>query len=210
MWKRLSEIYKPNELNILKEPATIKENPEILSEDVMQGDIGDCYFLSVLSSLALNPKRIKNLFPNLNISPNGLFEARIFIDGEAVNVVVDDYFPFIEKEDGTFELAFAGINHETNNIWPMILEKIWAKVNFVYENIIKGDPSDAFEFLTPSPFNSFYHNIHHEEIFNRIVEACEKNYVASCAINADGNVSLADLVKMGLLSNHAYSILGYQ
>ena len=207
IWKRLSDLYKVNELNLVKEPPSIKEFADILCSDVVQGGIGDCYFLSVLSSFAENPKRIKSLFPNINMSPNGVFEAKVFVHGQACKVVVDDYFPCIEKEDGSFEIAFTGINEKTNNVWAMVLEKIWAKVNFAYENIIAGVPSDAFEFLSPCPIDDYFHDIHHDEIYNRILEADQKNFIITCAITASENQNFKQLAKMGLVPNHAYSVI---
>lgn len=47
----------------------------------MQGSIGDCYFLSAISALAENDFRIKNLFPNLEINPFGIYMARILYQG---------------------------------------------------------------------------------------------------------------------------------
>ena len=38
---------------------------------------------------------------------------------------------------------------QTSNIWPMLLEKAWAKVNGSYEDIISGNPKEAMKFLTP-------------------------------------------------------------
>lgn len=206
-WKRLSELYKPGEINIIKEPAEIKNIPDILCSDVLQGEIGDCYYLSVLSSFAENPKRIKNLFPTVNVSPNGAFEAKVYLHGEPIRVVVDDYFPCIEKEDGTFEIAFTGLNEKTKNAWVMILEKIWAKVNFAYENIIAGVPSDAFQFLSPSPIEDYNHKVHKDLVFKKISEASKRNFIITCAIIADNNSNLKHLAEMGLVANHAYAIL---
>ena len=52
-------------------PSVIK-NPEFISgkiepSEVLQGSIGDCYFLSSIAALAEEDHRIKNLFPNLEI-----------------------------------------------------------------------------------------------------------------------------------------------
>jgi hypothetical protein len=62
-WKRLSDVYNIKDLNIIKE-----NSKDHLSNDVIQGELGDCYFLSALSALAENPERIKKLFPTLKIS----------------------------------------------------------------------------------------------------------------------------------------------
>ena len=62
-------------------------NPEFIKgkvepADIIQGELGDCYFLSALSALAEQGFRIKNLFPSLEISPNGIYMARILHNGE--------------------------------------------------------------------------------------------------------------------------------
>ena len=39
----------------------------------VQGDVGDCWFLSSLSALAETPSRIKSLFENTEYPKNGAF-----------------------------------------------------------------------------------------------------------------------------------------
>ena len=90
-WKRLSEVYNIKDLNIIKESKNGN-----LADDVQQGELGDCYFLSAIACLAENPDRIKNLFPTLKISDKGVFETLVYLHGEPTNIVLDDYVPFIE------------------------------------------------------------------------------------------------------------------
>ena len=49
-WAKLPEIKDISKLNI------ISPNSKNLPDDVIQGELGDCYFLSTLSTLAENPK----------------------------------------------------------------------------------------------------------------------------------------------------------
>ena len=49
--------------------------------DILQGQLGDCYFLSALSALAEQGFRIKNLFPSIEINANGIYMARILHNG---------------------------------------------------------------------------------------------------------------------------------
>ena len=209
IWKRLSDCYKTNEYFIFKEPAGIKDDPDIVTKDVIQGTLGDCYFLSVLSALAENPIRIKKLIPNLNVVSSGCFEAVVFIHGEPMRVVVDDFFPFHEhNEDEIPKLAFVGINETTKNIWPAILEKVWAKANLSYENIIAGNSSEAFEFLTAAPIDTYYHEASKDKLFDKLQEADTKNFIICTDISdITGNAALSNLTKVGLVPNHAYSII---
>ena len=104
-WKRLSEILNLKDLNIF-------QNNKTSINDVQQGELGDCYFLSVLSALSENPERIKKLIPKSKISDKGIYECKIYLHGNEISIVIDDYFPVIESEENN--IAFARINnHDT-------------------------------------------------------------------------------------------------
>jgi hypothetical protein len=55
--------------------------------------IGDCYFLSSLSSLAENPILISRLFDTKDTNEFGLYGIWLNDTGVWKNVIVDDYFP---------------------------------------------------------------------------------------------------------------------
>ena len=61
--------------------------------DIKQGALGDCYFLSVLSSLAEKPMRINKLVRTDNTNQYGIYVVRFNALGKPVEVIVDDYFP---------------------------------------------------------------------------------------------------------------------
>jgi len=54
-WLRVSEL--------MKKPKFV--NDSIQPSDILQGVLGDCYFLSSLAALAEQDYRIKNIFPSL-------------------------------------------------------------------------------------------------------------------------------------------------
>ena len=197
-WKRLSEILNLKDLNIF-------QNNKTSINDVQQGELGDCYFLSVLSALSENPERIKKLIPKSKISDKGIYECNVFLHGYEIPIVIDDYFPVIEKEDNN--IAFAGINPESKSIWPILLEKVWAKCNLSYEDIINGNSADAFQFLSPAPFDTYYHNNDNKSLFDIIDNSIKKNYIVVSDITLTENTNLDYLSKMGLLTNHAYNII---
>ena len=197
-WKRLSEILNLKDLNIF-------QNNKTSINDVQQGELGDCYFLSVLSALSENPERIKKLIPKSKISDKGIYECNVFLHGYEIPIVIDDYFPVIENEDNN--IAFAGINQESKSIWPILLEKVWAKCNLSYEDIINGNSADAFQFLSPAPFDTYYHNNDNKSLFDIIDDSIKKNYIVVSDITLTENTNLDYLSKMGLLTNHAYNII---
>ena len=197
-WKRLSELYNLNDLHLI--------NENNLTNDIIQGILGDCYFLSAILALSYNPKRIKNLFPKNKINEKGVYECNVYIHGEKIPICIDDYIPTIEKNDKD-EIAFAGLNNKTKNIWPILLEKVWAKCNKTYEDIIKGNSSEAFQFLTPAPCDTFYHIYENNNLYNLIEESLKKNYIIVSDITDTEDTNLEYLSQMGLVTNHSYMII---
>ena len=114
-WKRPSEIYGKTNFCIFD---------KIDPNDIKQGSCGDCYFLSSLSSLAEVSDRIKRVFITEDVNDAGCYAVQIYINGEKQTVVVDDRFPY-NPQSKTW--AFSRTS-EGREIWPLILEKAWAKV----------------------------------------------------------------------------------
>lgn len=135
-WKRIPEVI---------------ENAEFVSgtmqpADIIQGKIGDCYFLSAISALAENDFRIKNLFPSLEMSPYGIYMVRILYQGILQEVVVDDYIPITPHNTPMFAKPAGG-----RQIWVMILEKAWAKLHGSYGAIIGGLPNEVLHAFSGAP-----------------------------------------------------------
>ena len=196
-WAKLSEVKDTSKLNVLRDSKNLKD-------DVIQGELGDCYFLSTLYSLAENPQNIKKMVKNGKATDDS-FEANIYIHGEPVTIVVDDSFPVANAS----KIAFAGINENSGNIWPLILEKAWAKCNKSYEDIIPGNSADAFQFLTPAPYDTYYHTQDiGATLFKTIQDANKENYIILADITETKNTNLDTLSKLGLITNHAYSVIG--
>ena len=55
---------------------------DIRPDDVQQGRCGDCYYLSSLSTLAENPKRIKDLFITKEVNEAGCYAVNMVLNGE--------------------------------------------------------------------------------------------------------------------------------
>ena len=196
-YRRLGEILEANKLNVLKDTRE-------LPLDVVQGELGDCYFLSVLAAFAEEPSIIARLIDPKGKGSDGSFTANVIIHGEPVTMVVDDEFPVA---NGT-KLAFAGLNENSGNVWPLILEKAWAKCNKSYEDIIPGNSADAFEFLSPAPFNTYYHNSEtRPTLFETIRDAQQKGFFVLADITETASTNLESLSKLGLITNHAYTVI---
>jgi hypothetical protein len=80
------------------------------------------------------------------------------VDGEDLEVVVDDWFPFYIDSAGQETFCFArskGKKGESNEIWVMLLEKAWAKVCGSYEASEMGTAAEAFNNIDGTPCQNF-------------------------------------------------------
>ncbi len=186
-WKRVTDIQ--NNWKIFNEKINFNE--------INQGEIGDCYLLSSLQSLIKFPYILREKF-RLNIfNKYGYYEIILFIDGEWQIVFIDDYFPFYHKAR---QFAFSQPN--CNEMWVMLIEKAWAKINGGYTNIIGGNVDDSFKALTGFPTERFVHKeIDKYELFNNLEQA----YVQGNLLTASSKQNIFD--NIGIVEGHAYTIL---
>jgi len=145
VWKRPSEVYGDGNFTLYD---------KIDPNDILQGDCGDCYFLSGLASLAEYPDRIKRIFLTQEINEAGCYAVQFYICGEKRTVVVDDRFPYCPHKE---RWAFSRTS-SSNEIWVLIVEKAWAKVFGSYQRIEAGTTGEALNPLTGCPTKFFIHD----------------------------------------------------
>ena len=69
-------------------------------KDIIQGGLGDCYFLSAVAGVVEKyPELVYRLFV-LEKNPSHLYGVRLFIEGQWVTVLLDACFPI--DSDGRF------------------------------------------------------------------------------------------------------------
>ena len=89
--------------------------------DIIQGALGDCYFLTAIANLTRFPGIIfKKIFRTQQVNKNGYYELVFRIDGIPRIVIIDDYIPVYKT---TKKPCFAFPNG--NELWVMLLEKAW-------------------------------------------------------------------------------------
>lgn len=122
----------------------------ISPSDISQGRIGDCYFIAALASVAQqHPEVIANA-----IHDNGDSTYTVTLydkDGAPVQVTVDNDFPVTEDINGnpTHNPAYALFGSTPDELWPMIMEKAYAKYHGnSYDDIVGGYPENALQTLT--------------------------------------------------------------
>ena len=168
--------------------------------DIKQGCLGNWYFLSAISAMAEFPNQVKKIFLHKEINEDGIYAVNFTLGGENYTVLVDDYIPYYVKKN---KPAFS--QSKGKELWVMLLEKAWAKVNGNYENSIKGFVSEAFRALTGAPVVFFKH-MYIQDIWEEISEADKNKYII-CASSGEGQLNKARYDEMGLISEHAYSVI---
>ena len=201
-----------NEIGFVKAKDLFPKGFNLFSDkiemgDVQQGSLGDCYFLSSVASLCKFPSLIKRMFRQETKNDDGFYEITLFIDGKRQIVIVDDYLPAFKKYN---KACYAQSNKD--EIWVMLLEKAWAKVNGGYANIISGLPCEAMEALTG--IGSLIYDLENVEdvdledykyeIIKNVQLADENNCLITCSTTADSNIQ-----KVGLVEGHAYSLVSF-
>ena len=119
---------------------------KIEPSDILQGEIGDCYFLSSLAGIAENDQRIKDLFCSLETNEYGVYGANLYKNGIKMQVVIDDKIVCLGDSD---EIAFAAAHGP--ELWVILLEKMWAKIHSCYDRIAGGWEFETIRDLTGAP-----------------------------------------------------------
>lgn len=105
-WEHYSKFYK--------NPQLFSNNVE--PNDIHQGGLGDCYFLSSLACLAEYRNLIERLFEYYDLD-NGYFLIWLCIGGKWQLIELDGYFPLNPKNNSP---AFSHNNVE-EELWVMLL-----------------------------------------------------------------------------------------
>ena len=120
IWKRCSEVFT--------NPTVFGKNDSVSQEDIQQGYLGNCYFMTVLSSMVrVNPDSIVSLFETKHCNEAGVYMINLFVNGMPTPVIVDDKIPVWPYNN---EPAFA--KSKNGCLWVILLEKAWAKLHGSY------------------------------------------------------------------------------
>ena len=187
-WKRISDIVaKP----VIYEDA-------INTHSIKYGRISLNYFYSVLTSLANEyPSIFTKIILSNDYNPDGKYQVKLYVDGEFKIINIDDYFPCIK---GTNIYYFT--RPSNFEIWPLLIEKAWAKVNGGYLNILNLWAGDLFKALTGFAFDELIHQeLNQEELFNKICDLKNKKGFAFTLTNDNKEVK-----EKGLFVYHTYNI----
>lgn len=189
-------------------PATRRSDDRLYIDginitDVRQGNIGDCYFIATIASVAhLDPNLIANAITD---NGDGTYSVRLFDQtGRPQYITVDaDLYRYA---NGT---PIYGRGTNPREIWIPIIEKAYAQMRGGYDQIGHGgSPADAIHALTGYSAKSVRHSHHnHKSMYSKISEAIN-NHRPVVASTYGGGTSAYD--RVGLAQTHAYTVIGVE
>jgi len=100
-------------------------------QDICQGELGDCYFLAVISACAEEPRRVLERFITKSVNSAAVYLVTLYVNGVVTPIIVDDWLPSVYNK-----AAFC--SSKCDEIWGCILEKAWAKLHGSYGRTAGG------------------------------------------------------------------------
>ena len=199
-------------------------NNRVEPNDIDQGQLGDCWFLCAIASVAEDPEKIKDMFrhPRRDAAAakqeraRGAYRVTVNKHGWWHNLIVDDYLPTLGGVP-----CFAKNVQEPAELWVALLEKAYARLHGSYKAIAGGDARQALQDLTGYPTERFPDfNEDPDGLFQRILAYDKAGYMIN--LNTPGEDDSAYMgksgagnskefaeryKKAGLGMGHAYSVL---
>ncbi|XP_063606984.1 calpain-B-like [Penaeus indicus] len=193
-----------------KRPTEMAAYPQFMKDvnrfSVVQGELGDCWFVSALSAITQNPGLLRRVVPegqDFTMKYVGIFHFRFWQGGEWVDVVVDDQLPVIYGST----LCFSS-SRNNSEFWSALLEKAYAKLHGCYGALNSGKSYEATEDLTGGVTERYL--LHREDLppppdlFSIVAKARQRGSLVTCNVSG----SCERECENGLVMGHAYSITG--
>ena len=195
-WCRVEDILNSKNYQVFEDG--------ISPDDIIQGSIGDCYFLSAVGSLTKFTHYIDRLFLTKERTKEHLYGVYIYLNASWKLVIIDDFLPYTGKKFRKF--AFS--SSYGKELWVALLEKAWAKVNGNYAKIgCGGSPTEIFDVLTEAYTEQVQINPYYKDyIWETMINAEKKGYIMTAGTSSD--IANLNLDEVGLSPGHAYTVLG--
>jgi len=205
-----------------KRPKDICSNPQLFvegtsSNDVTQGQLGNCWFVAACSCLAIDKEIWTKVIPDHKEQEwdaehpenyAGIFHFRFWNEGEWTDVVIDDFLPVRGNQ-----LVFVH-SKSTNEFWSALLEKAYAKLYGCYEILDGGELAEALEDFTggiAEPLDLVagkYSELDDErdKLFKVMKKERNNRALLAAAIPAKSSSEMEQSTDIGLVIGHAYGI----
>ncbi|CBZ42128.1 Calpain catalytic domain-containing protein [Caenorhabditis elegans] len=204
-WLRPSQMFTKDGRS---SPWSVLNNPR--PSDIEQGTlVGDCWLMSAMALIAERPDVLDDIIPKKQYSHYGVYQIKLCVEGKWEVIIVDDFFPCYSK---TNSIAMAV--GRRNQLWVPLIEKAMAKVLGSYSKLHGASLAQGLSMLTGAscvnyncpPIPSSVDDV--DTFWAQLVSSKESGFLMCCHCGAFENVvAEAEFKAMGLLTNHAYSIL---
>jgi hypothetical protein len=157
--------------------------------DVRQGALGDCYLLSATACLAQAQPAVAATLIDAAFEDEGVYGVVLCVAGRWRMVYVDAFFPCCLHHDthggggggGGWLPCYAGTS-ACGEVWPMVVEKAFAKLLGCYEALNVGNLADSLSYMTGGVQSTLYLKQQLHEDADEVWERLEQIHS-----NANGN-----------------------
>uniref|UniRef100_A0A8D1UX52 Calpain 14 n=1 Tax=Sus scrofa TaxID=9823 RepID=A0A8D1UX52_PIG len=189
-----------------RRPPELHSNPQFYSAkakrlDLCQGLVGDCWFLAALQALTLHQDILSRVVPlNQSFTEKyaGIFQFWFWHFGKWIPVVVDDRLPVNEAG----QLVFVSSTYK-NLFWGALLEKAYAKLSGSYEDLQRGQVSEALVDFTGGVTMTINLVEAPCNLWDILTRAIYSRTLIGCQTHAGERV-----LENGLVDGHAYTLTG--
>uniref|UniRef100_A0ABI7WSU6 Calpain 14 n=1 Tax=Felis catus TaxID=9685 RepID=A0ABI7WSU6_FELCA len=190
-----------------RRPPELHSNPQFYSADtkrldLCQGVVGDCWFLAALQALTLHQDILSRVVPlNQNFTENyaGIFQFWFWHFGKWVPVVIDDRLPV----NTAGQLVFVSSTYK-NVFWGALLEKAYAKLSGSYEDLQRGQVSEALVDFTGGVTMTIKPAEAPGNLWDILTWATYSRTLIGCQTHSGKERVLEN----GLVGGHAYTLTG--
>ena len=187
---------------------------------LVQGQLGDCWFLSALAVLGAHENLLKSCFwkgdkgGEIIFREYGMYVLRFFKDCNVIVVVVDDRIP-VKAKDKRVIFAYS---KDCDELWVPIIEKAYAKLHGSYKALIGGYTHFGLADMTgycprlivlKEGFTGYSEEYDDQELWNMLVTYRKWGTLMGCSIQPNPKEKSKPEADAGngLYLGHAYSLL---
>ncbi|XP_022337707.1 calpain-B-like [Crassostrea virginica] len=175
----------------------------VTRDDIKQGTLGDCWFLSACAAVSQKKDFMKKIVPSdqplCGPGYRGVVHFRFWRFGDWVDVYIDDRLPTV------YGKLVYGRCTEPQEFWVALIEKAYAKLHGSYEAIEGGQAMDALVDLTGGIPRLYEIQDKDPFLYRMIEKAQQKGAFITCSRKGNWKLSTkAD--PNGLVSGHAYTV----
>jgi hypothetical protein len=190
-----------------RRPCQLVDDPQFIVDgisidDIIQGTLGDCFFISSLACMTKSHLLEERCFVAQDIE-RGKYTFRFLKDGVEELVTIDDLLPL-----SVYGKMVSAHSKTKNEFWVALLEKAFAKLCGGYDQIGEGgSPADALAIICGGKKVGFeiekdLHKADH--VWKELTTLHTKGALLSCYA---GGVNYESIDIHGIVHLHAYSIL---